>query len=76
MDKTLLRPLFKKRYMELHPPVHFDNGGIANNIQMAQATTQNLPQLNPVPVVPVEKQDLVSPEIINPLVQGLSLIHI
>ena len=56
--------------MELHPPVHFDNGGIANNIQMAQATTQNLPQLNPVPVVPVEKQDLVSPEIINPLVQG------
>ena len=36
MDKTLLRPLFKKRYMELHKPQKFFQGGIAMAVEQAR----------------------------------------
>jgi|TARA_A100000171_G_scaffold22301_2_gene20728 hypothetical protein len=36
MDKTLLRPLFKKRYIELHKPQKFFQGGIAMAVEQAR----------------------------------------
>ena len=41
MDKTLLRPLFQKRFMELHKPQGFVNGGPAMNFQQIAMGNQN-----------------------------------
>ena len=41
MDKTLLRPLFQKRFMELHKPQGFVNGGPAMNFQQIAMNNQS-----------------------------------
>ena len=41
MDKTLLRPLFQKRFMELHKPQGFVNGGPAMNFQQIAMGNQS-----------------------------------
>ena len=41
MDKTLLRPLFQKRFMELHKPQGFVTGGPAMNFQQLAMNNQS-----------------------------------
>ena len=41
MDKTLLRPLFQKRFMELHKPQGFVTGGPAMNFQQIAMNNQS-----------------------------------
>ena len=71
MDKTLLRPLFQKRFMELHKPVKAFAGLFAQkpnsneNMQVA-----NLMPDASAPVVDVKKTGLPSPGIFEALKQG------
>jgi hypothetical protein len=70
MDKTLLRPLFQKRFMELHKPQGFVNGGPAMNFQqiaMGNQSKQNdqgimqVANLMPdasAPVIPIQMKNL------------------
>jgi hypothetical protein len=70
MDKTLLRPLFQKRFMELHKPQGFVTGGPAMNFQqiaMGNQSKQNdqgimqVANLMPdasAPVVPIQMKNL------------------
>ena len=50
MDKTLLRPLFQKRFMELHKPQGFVFGGgvamQADQAKQRQSGVMNLAQAN------------------------------
>lgn len=49
MDKTLLRPLFQKRYMEMNKPLGFVSGGVAMQADQArqrQSGLMNLAQAN------------------------------
>tara|TARA_Y100001938_G_scaffold146940_1_gene227004 strand:- start:1121 stop:2995 length:1875 start_codon:yes stop_codon:yes gene_type:complete len=71
MDKTLLRPLFQKRFMELHKPVKAFEGLFAQK----QDSNQNMQVANlmpdaSAPIVDVEKKELSEPGIFNALKKG------
>ena len=71
MDKTLLRPLFKKRYIELHKPQKFFQGGIAMAVEQARSRANDNNKKKQIITKPSGMQE----EVTTPA-KHLSLIHI